>query len=69
MTYDSAVTMELERECVKMAGSEGGGKGGKVAITAADRGYTVDVVKMEQKNDATGVVRKIRKLKPVDKTG
>ena len=33
-----------------------------MTVSAAGRGYTVDIVKMEQKNDETGVVRKIRRL-------
>ena len=33
-----------------------------MTVSAAGREYTVDIVKMEQKNDETGVVRKIRRL-------
>ena len=61
MTYDPTVAMELEKE------HDNPSAGGKVSITAAGRTYTVDVVKMEQANDATGVVRKVRRMKTAGK--
>lgn len=61
MTYDPTVAMELEKE------HNNPSAGGKVSITAAGRAYTVDVVKMEQANDATGVVRKVRRMKTAGK--
>ena len=37
----------------------------KVAITAAGRSYTVDIGKMEQRNDETGVIRQVRRLSSI----
>ena len=34
-----------------------------VGLEAAGRPYTVDTAKMEQRNDVTGVIRKIQRIK------
>ena len=62
--YDSDTTAKLEEEFSR----EGGEGKGKVAISAAGRAYSIDLVKMEQTNIATGAVRQVRRLKPVSKT-
>ena len=36
-------------------------------IVAAERAYTVDVGRMEQVNDTTGVLRNVRRIKPLSK--
>ena len=38
------------------------GSTGPVALVACHRAYTVDVGKMEQTNDTTGVVRKVKRI-------
>lgn len=64
MRYDTQVTRDLENAHSQMGGVSvrGARRKNKVAITAAGRSYTVDVGKMEQRNDETGVVRQVRRL-------
>ena len=64
MSYDTAVAKDLESAYTSISTSSKRVRRGQgeVSITAAGRSYTVDVVKMEQTNDSTGVVRKVRRL-------
>lgn len=63
--YDPSVTHQLETSYTKITSSQRAARRkGAVPITAAGRSYTVDIVKMEQCNDSTGVIRKVRRINP-----
>ncbi|CAI8050123.1 Poly [ADP-ribose] polymerase 2 [Geodia barretti] len=64
MKYDIQATRDLENAHSQVGGASvrGARRKNQVAITTGGRSYTVDIGKMEQKNNETGVVRNIRRL-------
>ena len=68
--YDATATKDLEDTRNKITkattSNQATEETGEVSITAVGRAYTIDVMAMEQRNNSTGIIRKVRRIAPTE---